>query len=399
MYKICIIIRVNNAIVYNSAGAVNVKQTALIMLWLSVVTCIIYRVSGKYVDNIAECPSLEGREVPPTSVHDLRPDDFKVVMGLGDSMMAGFGAKLFTMIDTELIHEYRGISFAMGGDPHAVTLPGFLQHYRADIVGASRGTHLVELCQGDLCPPDEVAYRPQSDQFNAAQSGAMSGNLGMEAKYLLHQVRHNKLVNVTTDWKLLTVFIGVNDICRRSCKPELKEGEPGSAGAFEAKLLTVLQRIRERLPKTLVVLMELPDASQVNWFAKRHNRCAFVLPFLALECPCAFISEETQWDMRLNTADFNERIRKVAKTLNEDAKRIGQVDFGVTVLPFMRDTDLRDDVPQHFMSKLDCFHPSNTAHKSMARMYWNSLFLKDRATKLVEVNDLYCPTEDDRIRI
>lgn len=360
--------------------------------------------SGRFADSISDCPAMEGREEVPQSVHDLRPDDFKVVMGLGDSVLAGFGAKLFTLLETQLINEYRGISFAMGGDPHTTTIPSFLKHYRADLVGASRGTHLVELCHGAFCPPDEIAYRPQSDVFNAAQSGAMSSNLGLETTYLLQQVRHHRLVNVTTDWKLLTVFIGTNDVCQMGCKQALiSPGATGSPDAFEAKLWLNLERIRERLPRTLVTIMQLPDASQVQWFAGRHRRCQLAAPMIHMECPCAMLGEEERWEMRLMTADLNERIERVAARLNEATRakepdRTKQ-DFGVIVMPFMRETDLRDDVPQHFMSKLDCFHPSNTAHKSMAMLYWRSLFLpaSERPTKLGEELQVYCPTEDDRI--
>lgn len=355
--------------------------------------------SQRFAPSIGECPSLEGRDAVPTSVHDLRPDDFKVVMGLGDSVMAGFGARLLTMLEAQLINEYRGISFAMGGDPHSVTVPNFLRHYRADLVGASRGTHLVELCHGSWCPPDEVAYRPASDRFNAAQTGAMSGNLGMEAKYLLQQVRHHPAVNVAQDWKLLTVFIGVNDVCQVACRNDTA----GVADAFESKVLLNLERIRERLPRTLVVLMELPDASQVHWFANRHTRCLMSQPFIMMECPCAMGSEDARWDMRLLTADYNGRLQRVAAKMNRLVAALqpdrALQDFAVVTLPFMRDTDLREDVPQHFMSKLDCFHPSLAAHQAMAAAYWRSLFQPhaQKATRLTDASGVFCPGEADRI--
>jgi len=241
--------------------------------------------------------------------------------------------------------------------------------------------------------------------FNAAQTGAMSSNLGMETTYLLHQVRHHRLVNVTQDWKLLTVFIGSNDICQFGCKQDgLKPGETGSPEAFETKLWLNLERIRERLPRTLVVFLPLPDISQAAWFSKRHRRCILAQPMLAMECPCAVIGgEEGLWEMRLMTADLNGRIERVAARLNE-AARLAQPDrsrrsFAAFLLPFLRETDWRDDIPQHFLAKLDCFHPSNTAHKSMAMAYWRSLFLAagERPVRMGEETAVYCPTEDDRI--
>lgn len=39
--------------------------------------------SGKFVADIDACPALSPRS-PPTSIHDLRPDDIKVIGALGD---------------------------------------------------------------------------------------------------------------------------------------------------------------------------------------------------------------------------------------------------------------------------------------------------------------------------
>ncbi|QRW20985.1 carbohydrate esterase family 16 protein [Rhizoctonia solani] len=49
--------------------------------------------AGSYVTDIAKCPPLKPRDSPPTSVHDLRPDDFSVAMAIGDSITAGAFAK------------------------------------------------------------------------------------------------------------------------------------------------------------------------------------------------------------------------------------------------------------------------------------------------------------------
>lgn len=99
------------------------------------------------------CPFLPPRKNPATSVHDLRPDDIRVVMGLGDSVMAAFAAKgiqdgtFFTMAN---LHEDRGVSFAMGGDPNTVTVPNILHYYSYHLVGSSVGSHLISICFGKV---------------------------------------------------------------------------------------------------------------------------------------------------------------------------------------------------------------------------------------------------------
>ena len=39
----------------------------------------------------------------------------------------------------------QGISWSIGGDPDSITIPSFLRHYNKNIIGASIGSHLVEV--------------------------------------------------------------------------------------------------------------------------------------------------------------------------------------------------------------------------------------------------------------
>lgn len=64
-----------------------------------------------------QCPFLTPR-IPPSSVHDLRPDDIRIIAGIGDSVMAAFAAKGIqgdTFFNMANLYENRGVSFAMGG--------------------------------------------------------------------------------------------------------------------------------------------------------------------------------------------------------------------------------------------------------------------------------------------
>ncbi|KAG1109753.1 hypothetical protein G6F42_015557 [Rhizopus arrhizus] len=68
------------------------------------------------VVDINDCPPLPPRE-RPTSVHDLRIDDIKVIAAMGDSVSAGMLAKNInsTYISMSDFIEYRGVSWTMGG--------------------------------------------------------------------------------------------------------------------------------------------------------------------------------------------------------------------------------------------------------------------------------------------
>lgn len=86
---------------------------------------------------VFSCPKLPPRNKTTTTVRRLHPQDVSVVLALGDSITAGFG-----MLGTQSsllkdLLEYRGLSWSIGGDPDAVTLPNFLRHYNPKVGGAN----------------------------------------------------------------------------------------------------------------------------------------------------------------------------------------------------------------------------------------------------------------------
>lgn len=123
--------------------------------------------TARFVADVNKCPSLSPRS-PPDNVHDLRPDDIKVIGALGDrwfpnsrvhskpltnlsSIMAGFSVKdinisLPIAITSKNIREYRGLSYTMGGDKGAPTLPNYIKYYQPNLTGYSTGEHLPEYC-------------------------------------------------------------------------------------------------------------------------------------------------------------------------------------------------------------------------------------------------------------
>lgn len=98
-----------------------------------------------FVPNISLCPRLAPRATPPSTIHDLRIDDLRVVAALGDSITAAFAAagKAKDPGSVDNTYENRGRSFSMGGDPGATTLPNMMRHFalRRGIVGPSHGGH------------------------------------------------------------------------------------------------------------------------------------------------------------------------------------------------------------------------------------------------------------------
>lgn len=97
-----------------------------------------------------------------------------------------------------------------------------------------------------ICPDGQ--YRPSVDVLNAAQSGARSLNLDHEIDYIIDELEdlYKSGSAQPTDWKLVTVFIGSNDICH-SCT-EMTSLPP----AFSVNVLAAIERLRTTMTNVLV---------------------------------------------------------------------------------------------------------------------------------------------------
>jgi len=332
---------------------------------------------------VLNCPSLPPRN-PPSDVSDLHPNDIKVVMALGDSVTAGFGIQG----RPGDLNEFRGLSYSIGGDPNATTLANFLKVFNPDIQGASRGSHFFEVCGGSDCPP--LQYHPEKDVLNAAQSGAMVSDLiPHELGYLLQQLSGNPNISFPTDWKLLTILIGANDLCN-SC---LNSGQYLDPDNFQANLFKALEGVRMNIPRVFVQLVELFNISQIYELSLKSPACVKVHRELSFECSCIFSPDANK--SRQTVDEYAQEYNARSRTLAAYYQALKDPDFGVVTQPFTRNTYL-PDMPLSLLSTLDCFHPSLVAHEAMAIALWNNM-LTPAAMKKTSLNltdTPLCPTPD-----
>lgn len=112
------------------------------------------------------------------------------------------------ILNISAITEYRGHSWAIGGDNGAVTMANFVKRYSSSLQGPSLGHHLAEICNGLFCLDFIRKYHtiwlisafptlstplsfslgyPNKDVLNAALSGAIAMNLDNELDYLIRR--------------------------------------------------------------------------------------------------------------------------------------------------------------------------------------------------------------------
>ncbi|ORX44922.1 hypothetical protein DM01DRAFT_297161 [Hesseltinella vesiculosa] len=311
------------------------------------------------------CPTLTPR-AKPQKVTDLRADDIQAVIGIGDSVMAGFAANGIQnqqYVSLNTFQEARGLSFAMGGDQGVVTVPNLLHFYSPRLYGSSIGDQLVTICFGDFCPVGQ--YQPSIDQLNGAQSGARSMDLNHELDYLLGQLAdaYKKNYIAVDDWKLLTFFIGSNDLCH-ACAVNTS-----LPGPFIVDVQNAIERIRNNIPYVLIQVVGLLrideiflDTQAYPTYCRPFKQSNFVLH--DHECMCAHSAANLSIMASLQP-QFNAALQSVvdyyrSPLYSNDTFTIVYRPLSVNIQSF----------PIQAISNVDCFHPSALAHSWFSKILW-----------------------------
>jgi len=325
---------------------------------------------------ISKCPQLPPHK--PKDVRDLHPNDIKVVMALGDSITAGFG--LMGLDGLLTLDEFRGYSYAMGGDTDQITLANFFAHYTPDVVGASLGHHLFELPYMDYW---------EQDHLNAAQSNAGVDTLLYQVDHLRRQLERLPNVDLEKDWKFLNLLIGANDacpLCWEWDRPTVKQ----AGDSFEGYLTQVIQAVYKKIPRVFFNIMPMFNVSQVYYLGLNVSYCSDFHDVTPFECTCAFDTDSAN-RVYLDSVlqEFNARIFKL--TGQWKAKQLP--DFTVQTQNFTVNLKIPN---LSYLSTLDCFHPSLLGHQKMAVTIWNSIISPDgKKPTHFNVNEkLICPTKD-----
>ncbi|XP_065123542.1 phospholipase B1, membrane-associated-like [Paramisgurnus dabryanus] len=321
------------------------------------------------------CEDTAPSESVPTSVHRLRPGDIKVVAALGDSITVGLGAKAKNLV--QLFSEERGVSWSIGGDETlemVTTLPNILKKFNPNVFGFSKGTN------------------EQTKGFNMAVSGAQARNIPEQVKDLITALSSNDKVNFEEDWKLVTLFIGANDLCLHCHDPDSL-----SPQKYIGHITESLDMLYNEVPRVLVNLVEIPELKDVRLINGDTLGCSLVHESM---CPCFLDPEEKSPELR--------EIKKINRDFQMETERLvyggrydGREDFAVVLQPFSKNSVAvtEDGTPDLNLFSVDCAHFSERAHAEIAIGLWNNM-LEPEGSKLTSLNythdrsKIHCPTKE-----
>ncbi|OWZ36407.1 hypothetical protein C347_00578 [Cryptococcus neoformans AD2-60a] len=380
---------------------------------------------GKLVpfSRLHECPSLRPR-VYPTVAKDVRPDDFRVIMALGDSITAGLLARgsrsssassapsqvdrqrpLLPSLD---IQEYRGLSYPIGSDPGAITIPEILRHFSPsaeEIPGSSKGKHPPVTCLNGWGIKG-CAERPEEDGLNAAVSGSVSAGLLRQVEdFILPRLKDMEIRK--EDWKFVNLGIGANDICSFCLYPNITDIDfSGSPKRFAKDIKHAVNALRKNVPNIIVNIIGLFRVSAIYKLTLKDPYCQpplfpYPIPHFPLECSCALLPGPTGDWTRQKMDELGEAYDEAVLEIVREWEKEGDEHFGAIWQPGTA-IDL-PNYPITALSPIDCFHPSEASHQRMAAGIWNRLTLNLEEKYLpISWDDeimVRCLEEDDRVSV
>jgi len=308
----------------------------------------------------------------PTSVHKVRVADVKVVAAIGDSLTAAFGAAATTIVD---VREFRGVSWSIGGDgslPSSVTLPNVFRKYNPNVVGFSLGIGTSQT------------------HLNVAVTGAVSQDTPGQAINLVNKMRDSREgVDFANDWKVVTFFIGANNLCRY-CRDPNRDSPANYAANVRAALDTLTQ-----VPRMIVNLVAVVDVTKLKVVeGANYPGCDSVHQTV---CSCGTSNDaNVRAQVSRACADYNAQLQTIAN----DA-RYQRDDFTVVYQPMYVNTEIPRDAsgnPIRAYFAPDCFHFATVTHQGVAVTLWNNM-LKPNGQKPAWVpgQGYTCPASTDYI--
>jgi phospholipase B1, membrane-associated len=301
------------------------------------------------------CEPLRPSERRAESVHELTPGDIAAVGALGDSVTAGFGARATSLID--LTVEARGASWSIGGDDDVSTLPNFFKVYNADLSGFSTGNGNVGLGYGDA----SISGAVSPDMLSQAETLAsnMESAMGAEA--------------FANEWKLVTVWIGGNDICSRGTSQE----------EYVAGIEAALDFLQARMPRVFVNLVTIVDVGKLYDITGNDLGCLVVRPTV-----CSRGADRERSAME--AAAYQRGISELAGLEKYDA-----TDFAVVEQPWYTNFEVINNVDRSFLAP-DCFHYAVSAMEFAALATWNNLFqpVGEKQLSYLVGEPTVCPTDE-----
>ncbi|XP_036811337.1 phospholipase B1, membrane-associated-like isoform X2 [Oncorhynchus mykiss] len=329
---------------------------------------------------VFHCPDMSPSPTVPTSVELVKAADIKVIAALGDSLTTAIAANGSTILSVPV--EYRHVSWSIGGYgtyQDVITLANIFKLFNPELLGpAPRWT-----LHGFPTSINETG-------FNFAVTGHNSLNVSDQTRHMIDTFRSYPGLNYKEDWKLVTVLIGMNDICDY-CKNKTLF----SADNFIYYMTEMLDTMMNEVPRMIVNIVQILPMETLREVQRPSIGCELQKRF----CSCLVLPEDNSTDLKelieLNF-EFQWRLEKLL-----ESDRFFKEDFAVVLQPYLQNAQpprLPDGQIDLSFFTADCFHFRVKGHEELAKGLWNNMFQPEGQKELVYTFSnpvkLICPPKD-----
>ncbi|PAV91599.1 hypothetical protein WR25_20759 [Diploscapter pachys] len=296
------------------------------------------------------CPRIKTDLKTGTSIGDLSPEDIGIIAAMGGALATGIG--LWPTADIE----FRGASFPIGGDATIdglVTVPNILREFNPRLLGVSHGMGTRE--------------QLPEHQLNVAQADAKTDNLPDQAKELVRRLKKLRDVDYTSEWVMVIVTIGTEELCLQCREPNYNALE------------RAVDILNAGIPKAFLVFLG------PLYVSYSHNQTMNVLKD---RCDCLKKeSDDFVKDLENSWRDaFNDLQAYVDET---DYKR---VTFGMISIPFLTITSR---YPNSLFIKKRGFLLNRRGHNYATKWLWNRVIAGDKynlSSAILSQDTYFCPS-------
>ncbi|XP_072530859.1 phospholipase B1, membrane-associated [Salminus brasiliensis] len=215
-------------------------------------------------------------------------------------------------------------------------------------------------------------------------------NLPGQTRHLIDTLKTYEGVNFDEDWKLLTILIGMNDIC-----DYCKDKSLFSVENFVHYMTVSLEMLMNEVPRMIVNVVQILPMETLREVQKPTPGCLLQRSF----CSCLVKPATGSADLK-ELIEINLQFQNALEQLLY-SNRFFKSDFAVILQPFLKFAD----PPRHPDGKIDmsfftpdCFHFTMKGHEELAKGLWNNMFQPEGEKLMVESFStpiqLMCPPVD-----
>lgn len=325
---------------------------------------------------VPQCKPLPARTSSPTSAKDLRPDDIRLIMTVGDSMSLG------SFLHNDIC-ENLGDAWPSGGDDRVVSIPYLMNHvgHNNDLMGQTHGSIVSELTAFWVDKPwEQKSYtNKQLDKYrglNAAFFSAQLFQVPFQVDRLIEKLNTPEYAKHKDSWKLVNMWVGGSEYPMSHPEAEM----------LRLDVRKALHQIHSRIPNVFVNVIAYPEQwlanEKLNTLCKLYNTRG---KYLLGADPSEGFSATGLGLKRLNKL-YEEEISKLQSA--------GNSSYHFAFQTFFRDHKLKSDMFDPFT----CFHPSLETSEHMSVALWNSMLSTGEKPRFIDMAGTpVCPDEDSRL--